>query len=469
MRCYKCRAELTEHDYCTNCSTDVRLYKKILAASYYFYNQGLEKAKVRDLSGAAVSLKESLKFNKNNIKARNLLGLVYFEIGEVVEALCEWLISKSIKPKKNIAIEYIKIVQNNAGRLESINQAIKKYNVALQYCRNGGEDMGAIQLRALLKSTPNFLRARQLLALIYLSKNEPEAAKRELERCRKIDVNNTITLAYLKEAEALINPDNNGKKAKESDANETVSFVRDNELIIQPRGIKEKKGSTTVLNIIVGIAIGFCLAFFLVLPAQIQNVKQKSNAEIKNIGTQIDSKNLTITELEGKISEQNDKIAALSSSLEAYSGTEGTLLSMENLLKASAMYLENPENVVDIADYITAVDESAWTEDTSENYKALYYALKKAIGPGVSDSYYAQGEEAYRAAQYDDALAYFSSAYFFNEDNVDAIYMLANSYRMKDNFEEAEKYFNIVIDRFPDSWFAGKSKSYISEMAKSAE
>ena len=29
-----------------------------------------------------------------NIDARNLLGLVYFETGEVVEALTEWVISK---------------------------------------------------------------------------------------------------------------------------------------------------------------------------------------------------------------------------------------------------------------------------------------------------------------------------------------------------------------------------------------
>ncbi len=36
---------------------------------------------MRDLSGAIVCLKRSLKFNKENIAARNLLGLVYFETG----------------------------------------------------------------------------------------------------------------------------------------------------------------------------------------------------------------------------------------------------------------------------------------------------------------------------------------------------------------------------------------------------
>ena len=75
MRCYHCGAELSEHSFCTNCGVDVALYKKIMRISNTFYNEGLEKARVRDLSGAVISLRQSLKFNKNNIKARNLLGL----------------------------------------------------------------------------------------------------------------------------------------------------------------------------------------------------------------------------------------------------------------------------------------------------------------------------------------------------------------------------------------------------------
>jgi Flp pilus assembly protein TadD len=62
-----------------------------------FYNDGLECARVRDLSGAVTSLRQCLKFNKNNIEARNLLGLVYFETGEVVAALSEWVISQNIR------------------------------------------------------------------------------------------------------------------------------------------------------------------------------------------------------------------------------------------------------------------------------------------------------------------------------------------------------------------------------------
>ena len=113
MICYNCGCNLSEHDFCTNCGVDVSVYKKVLKISNNFYNEGLEKAGVRDLSGAIQSLRQSLKFNKNNVEARNLLGLVYFETGEVVAALSEWVISKNLRPKKNIADDYINVVQRD--------------------------------------------------------------------------------------------------------------------------------------------------------------------------------------------------------------------------------------------------------------------------------------------------------------------------------------------------------------------
>ena len=134
MNCYNCGAELTEHDFCTNCGADVARYKKVVSVSNFYYNDGLEKANVRDLSGAVVSLTECLKLNKMNIEARNLLGLVYFEMGETVDALSEWVISKNLQPEKNIADAYIEAVQNSPSQLENLNQAIKKYNQALEMC-----------------------------------------------------------------------------------------------------------------------------------------------------------------------------------------------------------------------------------------------------------------------------------------------------------------------------------------------
>ena len=182
MLCYHCGCALSEHDFCTACGADVSIYKKIMHLSNRFYNDGLEKAQVRDLTGAVNSLRQSLKLNKSNIKARNLLGLVYFEMGEVVAALSEWVISKNLRPKKNIADIYINMIQTNQSRLDSINQTIKKYNQALAYCRQDSQDLAVIQLKKVLSLNPKFVRAHQLLALLYIEAGEWDKARKEIGR-----------------------------------------------------------------------------------------------------------------------------------------------------------------------------------------------------------------------------------------------------------------------------------------------
>ena len=133
--------------------------KKIIYQSNYWYNDGLRKAQIRDLSGAILSLRRSLQYNRGNIAARNLLGLVYYGRGEVAEALVEWIISKNLKPHDNIANKYIQKVQDSARELEMMNQAVKKYNQCLVYCEQNGEDLAVIQLKKVVADFPQFLKA----------------------------------------------------------------------------------------------------------------------------------------------------------------------------------------------------------------------------------------------------------------------------------------------------------------------
>ena len=53
-------ASLTDGDTCPQCGENVRIYKKTARVSDAYYNAGLYKARVRDLTGAVESLKISL-------------------------------------------------------------------------------------------------------------------------------------------------------------------------------------------------------------------------------------------------------------------------------------------------------------------------------------------------------------------------------------------------------------------------
>ena len=158
MRCYRCGSVLSDSNLCNGCGADVKIYKRIIKLSNTYYNMGLEKARIRDLSGAADILRRSVRMDKKNIQARNLLGLVYYEMGEVVEALSQWVISKNIQPEKNIADDYIREVQSNPTKLESMNTTIKKYNTALSYAKEDSDDLAIIQLKKVVSLNPRLVR-----------------------------------------------------------------------------------------------------------------------------------------------------------------------------------------------------------------------------------------------------------------------------------------------------------------------
>ena len=238
MKCYRCGAELDKKsDVCPGCGANVVTYKKIVSLSNKFYNEGLEKASVRDMTGAISALRQSLKLDKNNIDARNLLGLIYYETGEVVAALSEWVISKNLKAEDNLADKYMDFVRNSPSQLETINQTIKKFNIALNYCRQDGLDLAVIQLKKVLSLNPGFIKAHLLLALLYLKGGNYDRAKIEAQKALKIDTGNVMAKRYLKEADSMLLPGESGKLVSDiasSDSDDVIRYNSGNEMIIQP-------------------------------------------------------------------------------------------------------------------------------------------------------------------------------------------------------------------------------------------
>lgn len=468
MICYQCGCNLSEHDFCTNCGADVALYKKIIYISNRFYNEGLERANVRDLTGAIASLRQSLKFNKNNVEARNLLGLVYFETGEVVAALSEWVISKNLRPRKNIADDYIDMIQTNQNRLDIINQTIKKYNQALTYCNQDSLDLAVIQLKKVLSLNPKFIRAHQLLALLYINSEEWEKAKRELTKCLEIDTNNIATLRYLKEVDEMLVPEEGAKNSskKQKKTEEIIKYQSGNETIIQSVNVKDGKGVTSLLNLGIGLVIGIAIAFFLILPARIQNAKANIDDELRKVSEQSDAKTATIDELQQQLEELQEANSNLQQDLSAYMGTDGTLQSVDSLMKAAGAYLSNPEEITVVADYLDEIDMENSEEEmeTSEAFDNLYNTLLALVGPGIAESYYNDGYEAYRQENYEDAIPNLEKAFKYDATNGEALYNLANAYYRIGNEDKARETYLQIIDLFPGTEKASKSEAFLEEM-----
>lgn len=459
MFCYNCGCHLSAHDYCTSCGADVALYKRIMVLSNLFYNEGLARAGLRDLTGAVTSLRQSLKFNKNNIEARNLLGLVYFEMGETVAALSEWVISKNTRPEKNIADDYINMIQASASRLDAINQTIKKYNQALVYCRQDSKDLAIIQLRKVLSLNPKFIRAHQLLALLYMDGEQWDKAKRELVKCADMDRNNIQTLTYMREVDRMLAPDETGRISRRKE--DAVRFQTENELLIQPVNVKEprRSGVGTLLNIALGLVMGVAAMYFLVVPSVRTNVINDAQQKINEISNESDAKNNTITDLQNQIKEIEQKMGDLQGELDGYAGTDGTLQSMDQLLAAAGQYInamqygearaERGQYFQQTADMLDQIRDNVVLEEASESFQNLYRLLMGSIGPYMSVTYYNTGNASFLAGNYEEAIPVLEKSVAYNPENGDPYYALGRSYREVGRNEEALTALEKFVEMLP--------------------
>lgn len=454
---------MTEHDFCTNCGADVARYKRIMSTANLYYNDALERASVRDLSGAIENLRQCLKLNKNHVEARNLLGLVYFEMGEAVAAMSEWVISKNLRPTKNIADDYLNMMQNDPSTLESISQTIKKFNQALAYCYQDSLDLAVIQLKKVISMNPKFVQAHQLLALLYIRAEKWSDAKRELEKCRRVDVNNTITLRYLQEVDSMLEVENESGMSNRKKSVDTVKYLRGNETIIQPLNERDSKGMATLGNIIVGIIIGLAAACFLILPAQVQSAKQGIDEELKTVNEEMDAKTAKIAELEQDIKTLTSEKEKLQAELVGYTGEDGKLSALDNLLYAAYLYMMDAADTSSVAGYLDLIDEDM-AATAGEAFENVYNYLRSAVGTSVGKSYYDTGMEAYQNESYEEAIDYLSKAFTYDNTNGEALYNLGNAYRKAGDTANALATYQQVIELFPNTEKANRSQSFINDL-----
>ena len=323
MNCMNCGAFLMDKDldYCPKCGCNVLIQKKVDYLSRQYYNQGLEKASVRDLSGAINCLKQSLMYNKHNIQARNLLGLVYFETGEVVAALSEWVISKNLQPSRNLASEYINKLQANSNKLEAINETIRKYNDALNLCREGHEDMAAIRLKKILAQNPKLIKGYHLLALIQMKEGEYNKARRTLKRAARIDKTNTTTLRFLSEIDEQTGVSTRLERQKKrrfgskgAEEKEAASISRD--MVIPTAPYNERSRVSLFFTLVAGFAAGLLAFYLLAVPAIKQGIYREANQQIVKYSDAVSSQGAELTKAQNQAQESGDTVEAASKQIE---------------------------------------------------------------------------------------------------------------------------------------------------------
>lgn len=445
--------------------------EKLKSLSNVFYNEGLERAQVRDMTGAVDALKKSLQYNKDNIDARNLLGLVYYESGEAASALTHWVISKNLEAEENLADYYMDLLQRNPGQLETISTTIKKFNIALNYCRQDSLDLAVIQLKKVLSLNPKFIKAHLLLALLYLKGGNWEKARVEARKVIKLDSGNTTAKRYLKEANSMILPGESGGKlmsdAAAAENDDIIRYNSGNEMIIQPVKKSPIARSNSIWGIVLGTVLGVAVACFLILPQRIQSITTANQEKIAKISEESDAKSAQIVEYEHQIQSLQDEIDKLGTQVTDYEGVDSTSGAMNSLMKAVNIYMKDPSNIAAISEALSNLDLDAVGSDVSPEFTSLYGYLMSKVGTDLAATYYDNGYEAYKNEDYENAIINLSKAYQFDSSNVNTLFYLGNAYYNSGDNDKAKEIFDAVITNFPDTQTAQAAETKIAEINNS--
>ncbi len=425
--------------------------QKIQYAANSFYNRGLELARERDLSGAAECLKRALQFNKYHTDARNLLGLIFYEMGETSDALVQWVVSVHLQPEGNRADRYLDKVQRKPGQLEHASNLIRKYNQALIHAQNGSDDLAVLQLKRIVEEKPNFVKAHLLLALLYIGHEDYTKAGKSLYKVLQIDKNNRRAERYMEYVKSKTGKADVEKRKLKNAFNHRE--MEDNDVILPPT-YKENTGWQSIINIGIGLALGVIVVLFMILPARDRSLNYQHNQEMRIYADKLNLAN-----------QEADKLRKAAEQLEAEKGKAEE--NLENLIGDSDSTLVQYQTLVEILqayrseDFETAVKqyiELDTTKITNENMLNILSEIEtdmEANAPAVLEKLAIQSTEA---GDTDQALRYYEEYMKFDDRNPQIIFNMAMIYKNKGEEETSDQLFGQVIMNFDNEELAAKAK-----------
>ena len=478
MICPKCGANMIiSKGVCAKCGYDIEVNRQTRKYSCYFYNRGLERARNRDLSGAADMLRRALKISKKNVDARNLLGLVYFEMGDTVSAIQEWIISRSFLEENNPASRYLEMLRSNPSKLDNLNLAIRKYNGAVDAVAHDGDDLAILQLKKAVNLNPKFIRAWQMLALIYMKYGQMDKARTCLRKTLAIDATNTVSMKYLREIRAMLRANRKLKVSvaeaeEEQEAAEVVTTKTYASYLEEQDHIDYR----VLISLLVGIFLGIMVVYFLVVPGIKDGMRQEFKetqgeyaGQMSKYLTDIDALEKESQSLRNKIDMQETELEANAAELEELRDKAGGV----NMFNMTAYYLRlkqkgeaTKDELFILQKRIQAVsDEELARSSAKQIYERVLADYPDAMSVTMTSSeLFEKGRTLYDKNDYTAALEYFTYSYEKSADNEKNMYFLARTYHLLGNTSAALRYYNEYTERFPEGEFISSVNDAVNKL-----
>ena len=427
-----------------------------------YYNLGLSLAKERNLSSALNALSISLGLNKKNTDARNLYGLIQFEMGEETKALISWVISININPINNPAQNYLQKLRNKSAYLEKSQDAISKYNKAISQIKTVNYDMARITLKQAVDIRPHFVKAMLALALLDIREGKSSEAKKLLENVLAIDRFNTKAITYLEEMKPLT--EKNSRKVKLSVIGSPVKKEKPVENVNNGMPVteiyKNYSGMFTAINVGIGLIVGACAMVFLYMPTMKVALNNAHNKEIVEISQQLNDVNLSMETLKSENEGLNEQVNKL---------TEVNNTSTENMNYKLLQYVYflglikeyNTKNYTRAAEIFSNLDVGQLT-DVDNGLGISVTGTFAEMAPKMRDEgpklLLKVADGLNKSGDFAGAIGYYDAALRISPDYVEAKYKKALAYKTMGDVDTANNLFTEIITNYPDDRFANESK-----------
>ncbi len=424
--------------------------KQIKALSIKYYNESIDFAKDDHISNAIEHLKKSVEYDKTNVPAQNLLGLMYYRLGRVTNAYIHWSVSLSVdKSESNSAIQYLNDMTLGVD-YEKKAKAISKYNLALEQVRQGNYDMAIMSLKRALDFNSKSVDVLNLLAYCYIVNNNNHDANRHIDTVLKIDKSNPIAKGYQK----AIKPDRLSIfKSKEDNENGIYSVNVNN-------NAAKSNTKSNIAFFLLGLLVTSIICGAMVIPLAFKHYEREISSYETDYGV---LKNQTDEELAKKdetIKSLTQENESLKSKLDS-AGSNGLQERVKALAEIENMY--DAGNVEVAADRLVALSNEGFTGEVMEQYRKLC----SMVLVSAADRYFEKGQEAQEAENYADAITAYNKCLKCSQDGgeigLSATFQLGKIAVAQGDNASAAKYFRIVAEKHPIESIKNEAATFLNQ------
>jgi len=294
--------------------------ESLKAHSSALYRIGLGEAIDGNLTGGIETLRQAVFYNKENINAWNVLGLLYFQTGELGEAERTWRTSLKLKADRNHAAYYLSEIAKEEEMVRRMSESITLYNEAIDQAKSSSGDYALARLKKAVSMNPRFVKAHLLLAACFLKKGALKSAEQALAGAEAVDPLNQDAARYrkiIREMRESGVEDRTEREIEDNTENEAVqrrlnapkleNFNGD--LEVSERIEDRRVVLTQLIMFVIGVVLGALFIGYLYIP----QVRSAYETEIQSYETKISELESEKALLSEKVSAARDVLTTITS------------------------------------------------------------------------------------------------------------------------------------------------------------